>query len=139
MDEGNGEIVNNLLKVIPGDILSQLKHLSHNDFEHVLRSVRDDLNNKPRLSDLENDNKFTCSICNQKFQRKWNFNRHINAHLNNDEKFQCEHCPSSYKREDNLQQHLKKKHGVIYKRKRTTKSQVTLNLYLNIQCNDLSH
>ena len=54
-------------------------------------------------------NTFICGVCQKRFTRKDNLDRHERKH-NNDSFFPCNECGLLYRRKDNLYHHLKKKH-----------------------------
>jgi uncharacterized Zn-finger protein len=54
-------------------------------------------------------NTFTCGVCQKRFTRKDNLDRHERKH-NNDSFFPCSECGLLYRRKDNLYHHLKEKH-----------------------------
>lgn len=56
--------------------------------------------------------KFVCSVCNQKFARKYNVKLHKKTQYSKKiEKLICPYCSQHYSTKENLQVHLKKHHG----------------------------
>ena len=73
----------------------------------------DIVNKKSQLMEQHRLNKhhntFTCGVCQKRFTRKENLDRHERKH-NNDSFFPCNECGLLYRRRDNPYRHLKEKH-----------------------------
>ncbi|CAG2204618.1 unnamed protein product [Mytilus edulis] len=114
-------MIDQLVKVIPHDVLQKLQQLSAQDFNAVLQSVKQQnptekqLDQTPtgkddNVTDEDNVSNFQCRTCGMKYARKDNLIRHQQNHSNIN--YECEHCGFTTKRKDVLTKHMKRKHDV---------------------------
>ncbi|CAG2254201.1 unnamed protein product [Mytilus edulis] len=121
MENYNQHMIDQLVKVIPHDVLQKLQQLSAQDFNAVLHSVKQQnptekqLDQTPagkddNVTDKDNATNFKCRTCGKKYARKDILIRHQQNHSNIN--YECEHCGFTTKRKDVLTKHMKRKHDV---------------------------
>ncbi|CAG2250936.1 unnamed protein product [Mytilus edulis] len=119
-------MIDQLVKVIPQDVLQKLQQLSAQDFNAVLQSVKQQNPTEKQLdqstmgkdgsvTNEDNVSNFECQTCGMRYARKDHLIRHQQNHSNIN--YECEHCGFTTKRKDVLTKHMKRKHDV--KKKRT--------------------
>ncbi|CAC5413713.1 unnamed protein product [Mytilus coruscus] len=121
MENYNQHMNDQLVKVIPQDVLQKLQQLSAQDINTVLHSVQQQnptekqLDQTPtgkddNVTDKDNVSNFECRTCGMKYARKDHLIRHQQNHSNIN--YECEHCGFTTKRKDVLSKHMKRKHDV---------------------------
>ncbi|CAC5368660.1 ZBTB34 [Mytilus coruscus] len=106
MENFNQHMIDQLVKVIPQDVLQKLSFKQQNPTEKQLDQTptgKDD-----NVTDKDNVSNFECRTCGKKYARQDILIRHQQNHSNIN--YECEHCGFTTKRKDVLSKHMQRKH-----------------------------